>query len=68
MNVRSTARVVLTLEIDVPDVWGGDCTADQLFKQAVDSALGRVRNGNLAGARVIGEPKVTAVHTSRSDQ
>lgn len=66
MNVRSSAHVLVTLEIAIPDVWGGDCTADQLFKQAAASAIDIARR--IPQARVVGEPKVTAVHTTRTDQ
>lgn len=43
MNVR--ARVTLTLEVDVDDAWNGNVCADQVARQAAESAIGRVRNG-----------------------
>jgi hypothetical protein len=43
MSVR--ARVTLTIEVDVDDTWNGNVCADQVARQASESAVGRVRNG-----------------------
>lgn len=35
-----TARVSFTLQVDIPvsDSWGGECTVDQIQRQAIESA------------------------------
>lgn len=37
------ARVRVIVELDVTDVWGGDCPVSQVYKQATNAALARVR-------------------------
>lgn len=70
-KVSATARVSLTIEISVGDSWGEDCKMDQVYRQAADSAIGRlqriVSDAKVVhgGIRVIGEPKVTAILTER---
>lgn len=39
----SVAVVTVTLEIVCGSNWGGDCPMDQVFKQAVNEAEGRLR-------------------------
>ncbi len=43
-RVRAMVRVVLDVEAD--SVWGGDCSWDQIAKQAEDSVRGLLTNGN----------------------
>lgn len=72
MNVR--ARVTVTLEILVADAWDEKVTADQVRKQAIESATGAIRAGMTVNmtlgtdrsaergwATVVGEPKVEAI-------
>jgi len=33
-RTKSTATVLVTLEVDLDGVWGSDCTIDQVLKQA----------------------------------
>ena len=58
--VTVRARVQLTVEIDVSDVWGGDCPTSQVFDQAKAAALA-VTKFMPRPYRVIGEPAVSAV-------
>jgi hypothetical protein len=53
--------VELVLEVSVSDNWGSSCTVDQIYKQAIQSALERVHALVHNGARVIGDPKVTMI-------
>lgn len=70
-RVTASVRVTVTLEIDVLDSWGNDCTVEQIQKQARDSAIGVCRGKTYElyeyfrnnRARVIGDPKVQAVFT-----
>jgi hypothetical protein len=59
------ARVSVTIEVDLGDAWGPDCSVEQIFKQAKESARNQIdratRNGGLPGWRIVGEPKVTAI-------
>lgn len=72
MSVR--ARVTVTLEIVVGDHWGDGVSAEQVRKQAVESAIGAIRRGMTVNmnpgtdkteergwARVVGDPKVEAI-------
>jgi hypothetical protein len=69
------AIVVVTLDVEVDSSWGGDCTVDQVHKQAADEATGTLRfifqeaNKSTSGCtrkvRVREIPKVTAVMSER---
>lgn len=67
-----TAIVQLTLEVQVSSSWGGDCSMDQVFKQARDEAVGAINNA-LGEARqslqnrikIVGTPSVKAVAAER---
>lgn len=67
-----TATVQLTLEIKVNSSWGGDCSMDQVFKQARDEAVGAINNA-LGEARqslqnrikIVGTPSILAVAAER---
>lgn len=68
MKVNASARVRLTIDIPLTDSWGGDCPLEQVEKQAKDVALGMIRNSQfheLKMARIVGEPEVTAILTSK---
>ncbi len=71
---RKTAhvRVQLIVDILVPGTWGNDCTVEQVYHQAVESAKGCLmgglvidgltRNyGRKTGAIIVGEPKTNTV-------
>lgn len=57
-KIRVSARVRLTVEIDVSDAWGGDCALSQVYRQAVDSVI---KNRLHVMDRIIGEPEVSAI-------
>lgn len=66
--VRTTtgARVTLTIEISNVGSWGPDCQMDQVYRQALESAMGRVRNAfakDARGVKIIGVPVVQAITT-----
>jgi hypothetical protein len=61
-RLQSRARVQVTLDIAVADVWGADCPMEQIWRQARESALRAIANGLGPGPLpVVGEPKITAV-------
>lgn len=72
-KVQASAIVTLTIEIVVPDVWGGDCSLDQVQRQASDSAIGVLRRAmpkefnqyNTGSVRLIGNPEVASVLVKR---
>ena len=41
--VQATARVPIIIEVECRSCWGGDCTADQIHKQAAAEALDAVK-------------------------
>lgn len=43
-RVKAITRVVIDVEADA--VWGGDCTFDQIYKQAEDSIRGLLTSRN----------------------
>ncbi len=43
-NVQATAEIHLTLRIKVGSTWGGDCPAEQIFRQARREAVGMLEN------------------------
>ena len=74
---KATARVTVTLDIDMPSVWGGECPIEQVWNQArrecID-ALAIALNGRVPGAslyldrtgidgnvRVVGTPIVRSI-------
>ncbi len=38
-NVQATAEIHVTLRIKVDSTWGGDCPAEQIFRQAREEAV-----------------------------
>lgn len=63
-RVTARARVTVTLEIEVPDSWGTDCTVKQVHDQAVDAALAiieKVKQRGYVHYRILGEPTVLTV-------
>ncbi|WP_159053727.1 hypothetical protein [Variovorax sp. PMC12] len=43
-NVQATAEIQLTLRIKVNGSWGGDCPAEQIFRQARAEAVSMINN------------------------
>lgn len=67
MKVQASARVQVTIEVEA-SLWGGDCSIDQLYKQAGESAIGAIRNACQKSNQrftLIGEPKVIGVITEQ---
>jgi len=70
---KVTARVILTLEIDVADTWGEDCSIKQIHDQATQTAVGMIRQIQdknppwMRMVRVIGTPKIDAVIATREN-
>jgi hypothetical protein len=59
--MEAMAKVKLTIQFDLPDHWNTDCQVDQIFKQAVDSATGFIRNKLPPYIKVVDIPQVTAI-------
>lgn len=59
-----TVRVAVTLEVEVPDRWGQQCTLQQVYDQAnraaQHSVAHAIRASNLK-AKIIGKPVATLV-------
>jgi hypothetical protein len=72
-RVQARARVQVTIEIDVPDRWGAECSVEQVQRQAAESALAEIRrafrpcedHGGVRftpmKTRLIDEPRVVTV-------
>lgn len=68
-TVRAFAQVEVTLLIATGSTWGGDCSVDQVHRQAVEDALSklsRATNGT-RDFQVIGKPKVVRVQSVIED-
>ena len=65
--VTASARVQVTVEVEASS-WGGDCSIDQLYRQAGEDGKNRVIKALSVGncqCKIIGEPKVIGVLTER---
>lgn len=63
-KVIAHAHVRLTIKIGVPDTWGEDCAFSQVKKQAIESALGMIKQGGMQQDKdysLVGGPVVTAI-------
>lgn len=67
MKTITRARLQITVEVDAGAPWGGDCTLQQLYEQAVDSAkaslFNALKTGEHGRVRIVGEPKIIGVIT-----
>lgn len=65
-KVKTLARVLVLLEVQVNSTWGEDCTVKQVHKQARDDSLLQIENLIKREYRIniIGEQKVEAVIVS----
>jgi hypothetical protein len=62
MSHRAGATVTVTVEISNLGAWGSDCQLDQVYKQAAESAIGKLRTGmREQDFRIVGNPQVRAV-------
>lgn len=57
----ATARVKLTLDVEVTDTWGPHTTLNEVTKQATESAICAIRKGIAHRFTVVGEPQVSCV-------
>lgn len=67
IQVQAKARVQITVEIEV-SAWGSDCSIGQLYKQAADDGVNKLReliSESQHRAVIIGEPKVIGVITEK---
>jgi len=65
-SIKVKARVQLTVEVDLGDVWSEDCSISQLFQQAGNAAKERLRAVNNLmpnDTQLVGEPKILAIIT-----
>lgn len=66
-RITAYARATLTVEVTGLGSWGPECSVDQIFRQASESAIGRIVNcRELRNVRIIGRPKITSVHTEET--
>lgn len=65
------ARVKLEVEISVNSSWGGDCSIDQVHRQAAEEAIGFIENKVCREAdirlrmKIVGQPIISAVIVER---
>ncbi|MBP1129356.1 hypothetical protein JOE25_000899 [Serratia sp. PL17] len=65
VRTKTGAKVTLTLELTNLGSWGPECQINQVYKQALDQAagkLGRLLNGQ-SDIRIVGRPVVQAITT-----
>ena len=62
-KIKTMARVKILLEIDLSDIWGGDCPLSQVHKQASDEARGIISRmiESSPRMRMIGKPEPVAI-------
>ena len=61
------ARVRLTLDVSVGS-WGPNCLIDQVYRQASEEAINRVRSLVQGRARVVGVVEVEAITTALEEK
>jgi len=65
-NIHAKAKVQITVEVDAGAPWGAECTIEQLYKQAADTARSNLTNAfkpQVHGIRIVGEPKIIGIFT-----
>lgn len=65
-KVRTTTGAVVTLTVQISNVgsWGPDCQIEQVYRQAIVEAKGRLAKAmNCRDIKFIGEPVVKAITT-----
>jgi hypothetical protein len=67
-KIKARAQVKVTVLIDLPDVWGGECPADQVYDQAAQAARTVLRGDICLGEyikqgriRLVDDAKVTMI-------
>ncbi|WP_129543821.1 hypothetical protein [Serratia sp. 1D1416] len=65
VRTKTGAKVTLTLELTNLGSWGPECKIEQVYRQALEQAVGRL--GRLfkgeSNIRIIGRPVVQAITT-----
>lgn len=67
MKIQAKARIQVIIEVEAA-AWGGDCSIEQLYRQAGESAIGKIRTVCQLSQQkftIIGEPKVIGVITEQ---
>ena len=69
-RVRAVAEVEVTLRIESGSSWGDDCSLNQVHKQAVEGALGKLRKATQASRdfKLSGPIKVIRVQSIIEDE
>ena len=63
-DLRTTARVKITVEITQTGSWSRTCSVEQVHSQAAEAAIGylqKLSEQERGKLRVVGKPAVTAV-------
>ncbi len=66
MTMTATAIVTVTIEVHHVGSWGLECKMDQVHKQAVESAVGRLRQLAVANDFKVGPAEVKSITMSRA--
>lgn len=72
-KVQTTTGAVVTLTLEISNVgsWGPDCDLAQVYGQAREAAVGRIRNAfrderTARSIRIVGTPVIKAITTDVS--
>lgn len=66
-EIQARAKVRITLEISLSQPWGGECSIDQVYRQAASNArdeINKIRE-ELPTFFIIGEPEIIGIITER---
>jgi hypothetical protein len=66
VRTSTGAKVTLTIELSGLGSWGPDCKLDQVYKQALEAAEGRINRAfkdDTKGIRLLGPVVVQAITT-----
>lgn len=66
-RIQAKARVQMTVEVDAGAPWGADCSIEQMYKQAAESArtnlINALKPGEHGRVVIVGEPKIIGIIT-----
>ncbi len=66
-QIKAKARVQMTVEVDAGAPWGAECTIEQMYKQAAESArtnlINALKPGEHGRVHLVGEPKIIGIIT-----
>ena len=71
LRTQAHARVTVTLEIESDSVWGPETALSQVYSQAAEGALGKLRRVlaeelRAGRIRIVGEPEVKQILTQEA--